>query len=660
MKRREFLKFSTVGVSFIASSGSLLANSKIDTQKYTLQTYRDEIEFLSKDRAFSTIDGSSWLVELHDGVVTKEAQYALYPQVNLKIPDFNPKGCNKGAQHSQSMYEKDRLLYPMKREKDGWKRVSWNEAVEEIALKIWEYIKDEREKIAVYEGKGFLAEGRAMACSRFASFLKAFKIESSYKKDDTPYESLYGADTIILWGTNPNVTKISDAHFIWESKYNGAKVIVITPEFNSTAKFADIWVPIRVGSDDILAKAILKEMPKDDVLEFEGYEEKLENFSLEEVEKKTGVHLDTIKELAKEITSSNRVKIIANENLKSSWSISFLSFLVGCYREVDDKKRLESIECNPKIVDKNLEELDTKMAFMVASNELKNMTQDGKKEFLNRLDCLVCIDTKMSETAYFADFVLPAKSRYEVWDIGLSSLESGFITLSRPFRKIERVGEAKDEWRIFALILKKLESMASENENENFTKVYRDFINESGEFKLRTDKEAVVAILNEIGYKVDDVDSLNGILKFDFQKKATCRDIFSDKKEIFEDKEEEREDEVYKLKMIVTKSRWSINSCYNTSRTLLRLQRGKPYIQINRKMAVEKGIKDADEVRVYNDMGEFYAMAKLSSSSPFDVVIMQNSWESYMFKNKQSFVQVGCAKKDDLKAISVDIKRVEK
>ena len=77
-------------------------------------------------------------------------------------------------------------------------------------------------------------------------------------------------------------------------------------------------------------------------------------------------------------------------------------------------------------------------------------------------------------------------------------------------------------------------------------------------------------------------------------------------------------------------------------------------------MAVEKGIKDADEVRVYNDMGEFYAMAKLSSSSPFDVVIMQNSWESYMFKNKQSLVQVGCAKKDDLKAISVDIKRVEK
>ena len=43
----------------------------------------------------------------------------------------------------------------------------------------------------------------------------------------------------LVWFCNPAVTRIPDAHFFWEAKYNGAKIIVITPEFNSTAIHAD-------------------------------------------------------------------------------------------------------------------------------------------------------------------------------------------------------------------------------------------------------------------------------------------------------------------------------------------------------------------------------------------------------------------------------------
>ena len=67
--------------------------------------------------------------------------------------------------------------------------------------------------------------------------------------------------------------------------------------------------------------------------------------------------------------------------------------------------------------------------------------------------------------------------------------------------------------------------------------------------------------------------------------------------------------------MMTPHARWSIHSNYKTSRTLLRLQRGVPAIQINREVAKLKGVKDGEQIRVYNALGEFYAMAKQSSIS---------------------------------------------
>src|SRR3989304_5349833 len=49
-----------------------------------------------------------------DGMVTREEQLAQYPQISPRLPDPNPRGCNKGTIHSQAVYEKDRLLYPLK------------------------------------------------------------------------------------------------------------------------------------------------------------------------------------------------------------------------------------------------------------------------------------------------------------------------------------------------------------------------------------------------------------------------------------------------------------------------------------------------------------------------------------------------------------------
>ena len=127
-KRRDFLKVSGLGAALVASQGSLFGKTavmKVETGKenypnasFTESMYRDEFNYtygVKEEHGFAyhcvNCQGNcAWEVWSNNGVVTRENQSARYPVINPKIPDFNPRGCNKGVLHSQVMYEKDRIL----------------------------------------------------------------------------------------------------------------------------------------------------------------------------------------------------------------------------------------------------------------------------------------------------------------------------------------------------------------------------------------------------------------------------------------------------------------------------------------------------------------------------------------------------------------------
>ena len=81
--------------------------------------------------------GCCWNVYVKEGVVFREEQAGNYPQTNEAVPDFNPRGCQKGACYSDRMYDSARLRYPLKRvgQRGGGslKRASWEEALRDIA-----------------------------------------------------------------------------------------------------------------------------------------------------------------------------------------------------------------------------------------------------------------------------------------------------------------------------------------------------------------------------------------------------------------------------------------------------------------------------------------------------------------------------------------------
>lgn len=290
LNRREFLEVSALGGLTMGLPTELLA--KVVRVEDPLRSYPDRSwedfyrkEFLatrgdSKGFAFhcSNCQGNcAFQVFSNDGVIVREEQLAQYPQIAPEIPDANPRGCNKGLIHSQAMYEKDRVLHPLKRVgKRGegkWQRISWEEAIREISGKVVETLQREGPGgVMIYAGTGILSQGRRAGPLRLGSLLGSIRMYPSSAVGDmfTGASLAYGIpnighsldawfemDMILLWAFNPNVTRIPDAHYLWEGKWRGAKVITIAPDYNQTSIHADQWIHLEPGSDSFLAMSLV-------------------------------------------------------------------------------------------------------------------------------------------------------------------------------------------------------------------------------------------------------------------------------------------------------------------------------------------------------------------------------------------------------------------
>ncbi len=253
----------------------------------------------------------SWKVYVKGGVVTWETQQTDYPTNGPNIPEYEPRGCPRGASFSWYLYSPLRIKYPYIRS-DLWKL--WKEALldkkDEVAA--WQSIVEDPEKRKIYKqsrGKGgFIRINHedafkiisaaliytikkfgpdrifgftpipAMSMVSYASgtrFLSLIGgvIVSFYdwycdlppaspmiwgEQTDVPesadwYNSMY----IIIWGANLPITRTPDAHFMVEARYKGTKVVVISPDYSDHVKFGDLWIPIKPGTDAALAMSMV-------------------------------------------------------------------------------------------------------------------------------------------------------------------------------------------------------------------------------------------------------------------------------------------------------------------------------------------------------------------------------------------------------------------
>ncbi len=252
----------------------------------------------------------SWKVYVKDGIITWESQQTDYPSAGADRPEYEPRGCPRGAAFSWYTYSPTRVRYPyirgallrMYREaksqhgdpvlawshvvdnpdrartykaargKGGMVRASWDEAVEMIAAAYVHTIKRwGPDRLAGFSPIPAMSMVSHASGARFTSLVGGSMLSFYDWYADLPVASpqVFGDQTdvpesgdwwdagyLIMWGSNVPVTRTPDAHWMTEARYRGQKVVVVAPDYADNVKFADDWLAAAPGTDGALAMAM--------------------------------------------------------------------------------------------------------------------------------------------------------------------------------------------------------------------------------------------------------------------------------------------------------------------------------------------------------------------------------------------------------------------
>ncbi|MGZ9272218.1 MAG: molybdopterin-dependent oxidoreductase, partial [Candidatus Binatia bacterium] len=195
-------------------------------------------------------------------------------------PDHDhPNGgvmCVKGKAAPELVYNSDRLNYPLKRTRSktdtdpGWQRVSWDEALDDIARRLLS-IREQHGAKAMALGKGTKSGtsvddverwlGRFLYLYGSPNWVSTTHVCNWHK--DTGFSFTFGttiqtpdvahSKSFLLWGHNPSSTSLILAHDIVAARQRGMKTVVVDPRRVGIGANADILLQVRPGTDGALA-----------------------------------------------------------------------------------------------------------------------------------------------------------------------------------------------------------------------------------------------------------------------------------------------------------------------------------------------------------------------------------------------------------------------
>jgi len=295
LDRRSFLKgvaATTGGLAlpnFVVQAAEIAGGGKIPQYSTWKDVYRAQWTWDKVVRSTHHLNcwyqaHCSWDVYVKDGLVYREEQAAEYEQVNPELPDFNPRGCQKGGCFSQRMYDPTRITHPLRRvgPRGGgkWERVTWKEALDEIADAYLDVTVNEGTDRTIWDLGPGIDLGVSMAAqTRFSLLTQSVSLDMDGEIGDSRRGTLetfgkivfersaddyFNSDLILFWGGNPIYTQIPQAHFYLEAKYRGARIISISPDFNPSATKADLWLSLKPGTDAALALGVCHLILRDD------------------------------------------------------------------------------------------------------------------------------------------------------------------------------------------------------------------------------------------------------------------------------------------------------------------------------------------------------------------------------------------------------------
>ncbi|MEP0823410.1 MAG: nitrate reductase subunit alpha, partial [Ignavibacterium sp.] len=245
----------------------------------------------------------TWMIHVKDGIVTWEMQGLDYPSLEHGLPPYEPRGCQRGISFSWYLYSPLRVKYPYirgaladlwrkartshddpveawkslvsnpetrarwqkARGKGGFRRATWDEVLEIMAAANVHTIKEHGpDRIAGFSPIPAMSMISYAGGSRLMQLMGGISLSFYDWYCDLPSASpetwgeqtdvqesadWYNAKLLAVMGSNLNMTRTPDCHFAAESRHNGTKMYVFSPDFNQVAKYADQWVSINAGQD---------------------------------------------------------------------------------------------------------------------------------------------------------------------------------------------------------------------------------------------------------------------------------------------------------------------------------------------------------------------------------------------------------------------------
>jgi nitrate reductase alpha subunit len=247
--------------------------------------------------------GCSWKIFVKNGLVSFEMQQTDYPRTREDMPNHEPRGCQRGASFSWYLYSPHRIKHPMirgrlldlyraekksgkdpvqawaaiqadnsKREKyvkvrglGGFVRASWDEVLEIVAAanvhtidkwgpdRIYGFSPIPAMSMISYAAGSRYLSLIGAACGSFYDWYCDLPVASPQtwgEQTDVPEAAdWYNSTYLIITGANLPMTRTPDAHFAIETRYKGTKIVSMAPDYAEYVKFADLWMPVKQGTD---------------------------------------------------------------------------------------------------------------------------------------------------------------------------------------------------------------------------------------------------------------------------------------------------------------------------------------------------------------------------------------------------------------------------
>jgi assimilatory nitrate reductase catalytic subunit len=195
--------------------------------------------------------------------------------------------CPKGVKRYMQTHHPDRLLDPLIRTEHGFRKATWDEALDLIVHKIRDIQKRKgKDAFAMMSGvslnneKSYLVgkfarlaintanldyNGRFCMVSAGAGNKKAFGID----RGANSWADIPEAELLLIAGSNVSECFPTLVHYIWQARDRGAKVIIIDPRVTPMARTAEYHLMLRPGSDSALYQALLHELVRNDWIDHE-------------------------------------------------------------------------------------------------------------------------------------------------------------------------------------------------------------------------------------------------------------------------------------------------------------------------------------------------------------------------------------------------------